>query len=65
MGNSISSLENPGPVVGFLYRNEMGLLYWGLCLFKMVVGLIDFLLDLLFGYTITKGTCTYDVCTDG
>ena len=65
MGNLISSLENPGPVVGFLYQNEMGLLYWGFCLFKMAVSLGDFFLDLLFGYTITKGACTHDVCTVG
>ena len=32
MENFIGSLESPGLVVGFLYRNEMGLLYWGLCL---------------------------------
>ena len=56
MGNFVSSLEKPGPVVGFIYHNEMGLLYWGLCLFKMMVGICDFFLDLIFGYTITKGT---------
>ena len=55
MGNSISSLENPGRVVGWFYQNEMGLLYWGLCLFKMLVGVSDFFLDLFFGYTITEG----------
>ena len=66
MGNLISSLENPGPVVGFLYQKEMGLLYLGLCLFKMMVFVVDFFLDLLFGYTITKGAaCIYDVCTEG
>ena len=54
MGNYISSLEDPGPVVGFFYHKEMGLLYWGLCLFKMAVGVCDFFLDLIFGYTITK-----------
>ena len=56
MGNFVGSLERPGPVVGFLYRNEMGLLYWGLCLFKMMVHICDFFLDRLFGYTITMGT---------
>ena len=56
MGNFVSSLEKPGPALGFLYHNEMGVLYWGLCLLKMMVGVCDFFLDLLFGYTITKGT---------
>ena len=56
MGNFVSSLEKPGPVVGFFYHNEMGLLYWGLCLFKMAVGVCDFFLDLFLGYTVTGGT---------
>ncbi len=29
-----SSLENPGLFTGFLFRNEMGLLYWGLCILR-------------------------------
>ena len=56
MGNFVSSLEKPGPALGFLYHNEMGVLYWGLCLLKMIIGVCDFFLDLFFGYTITKGT---------
>ena len=56
MGNFISSLENPGPVVGFFYYYDMGLLYWAFSLFKGVVSICDFFLDNLIGYTITKGT---------
>ena len=52
----ISSLEKPGPVVGFLYYYEMGLLYWAFCIFRSLVSICDFFLDLLFGYTITRGT---------
>ena len=48
--------ENPGFVKRQLMKVDMGIFYWIMCTFRATITVIDWILYLLFGYTIQHGT---------
>ncbi len=49
-------IENPNWfAVNVLRKIDPAIFYWIFCCFRTVIFIIDFILDTLIGYTITKG----------
>jgi hypothetical protein len=50
-------LENPSCITRHVIRRiDPAFFYWIFCCFRTIVFILDFILDTLVGYTITKGS---------
>jgi hypothetical protein len=50
-------LENPSFLKRLVLRKiDPAFFYWIFCCFRTIVSIVDFILDMCVGYTITKGS---------